>query len=550
MQRVTAPGISSAEWRWVIIFSGLLVAITLLPYAWAFASDSPNDNWQFMGMLPNPQDGATYLSKIGEGARGDWLFTLAYTSEPNTGAAINEFYLWLGQMSRILHLSPLLMYHISRLVTGFIMYISIYHLGSVIWPRLRPRRLFFGLIAVGSGLGWLALIFLSRSAGGSVDAQLLPTDFSIPESIPFFATYVNPHFPLAIALIALLAATFVMVFRPGFHTEPNFTNGGASVALVSIALSIVQPQGWVPIAGALCVYIVVLTLRSRRIPQLELSWVLLVILPAIPFFLYYYAVVRDNDALRVWNAQNTTPSPLPLNYIMGFGLLLIVALPGLWRGVRRFERDGDRFMLIWFVVNVVALYAPLSLQRRLAIGLIIPIVYFAVRALEDSWFNWVSPKWRDPALIALFVFIIPSNVLSLGIPLFGILKPSAGIQNWQLLPADYSAAIQWLRDDAIRNQVVLAPPRVSLWIPAYSYQRVVYGHPFETLNAAAKLKEVNDWYAGNNCSELIQKYRVRYVLSGDFKTLTMDDASGACVKTLQLDPPVVTFGSVSIYEIR
>jgi hypothetical protein len=550
MQRVTAPGISSAEWRWVIIFSGLLVAITLLPYAWAFASDSPSDNWQFMGMLPNPQDGATYLAKIGEGARGDWLFTLAYTSEPHAGAAINEFYLWLGHLSRILGLSPLLMYHLSRLVTGFVMYISIYHLGSVIWPRLRPRRLFFGLIAVGSGLGWLALIFLSRSPGGSVDAQFLPTDFSIPESIPFFSTFVNPHFPLAIALIALLAATFVMVFRPGFNIEPNFTNGGASVALVSIALCIVQPQGWVPIAGALCVYILILTLRSRRIPQLELSWVLLVILPAIPFFLYYYAVIRDNGAMRAWNAQNLTPSPLPFNYIMGFGLLLVVALPGLWRGVRRFERDGDRLMLIWFVVNVIALYVPFSLQRRLAIGLIIPIVYFAVRALEDSWFNWVSPKWRDAALVALFVFIIPSNVLSLSIPLFGILKPSAGIQNWQLLPADYNAAIQWLRDDAVQNQVVLAPPRVSLWIPAYAYQRVVYGHPFETLNAAAKLKEVNDWYTGKNCGELLREYHVRYVLSGDFGALAMDDASDACLKTQQLDPPVATFGNVSIYEVR
>ena len=550
MQRVTAPGISSAEWRWVIIFSGLLVAITLLPYAWAFASDKTGDNWQFMGMLPNPQDGATYLSKIGEGARGAWLFTLSYTPEPHAGAAINEFYLLLGHLSRILGLSPLLMYHISRLVTGFVMYISIYHLGSVIWPRIRPRRLFFALIGIGSGLGWLALIFASRTGVGGNDPLSLPTDFSIPESIPFFATFVNPHFPLAIALIALLAATFVMVFRPGFNTEPTFTNGGASVALVSVALCIIQPQGWVPIAGALCLYILVLMWRSRKIPQLELGWVLLVILPAIPIFIYYYAVVRDNEAMSIWNAQNITPSPSPVNYILGFGLLLIVAIPGLWRAVRRFERDGDRFMLIWFVVNAIALYAPLSLQRRLAIGLIIPIVYFAVRALEDAWFNWVSPKWRDPALVALFVFILPSNVLALGIPLFGVAKPSAGIENWQLLPADYNAAIHWLRDQAFLNQIVLAPPRVSLWIPAYSSQHVVYGHPFETLNAATKLAEVNDWYAGKNCYDLIQKYGVHYILGGDFDTLGMPGATDTCIQTLNLGEPVATFDHVSIYEVR
>jgi hypothetical protein len=97
---------------------------------------------------------------------------------------------------------------------------------------------------------------------------------------------------------------------------------------------------------------------------------------------------------------------------------------------------------------------------------------------------------------------------------------------------------------------VLAPPRVSLWIPAYAYQRVVYGHPFETLDAAAKLKAVNDWYTGKNCGELLREYHVRYVLSGDFEALAMDDASDACLKTQQLDPPVATFGNVSIYEVR
>ncbi len=549
MQRVNASGISSAEWRWVIVFSGLLVAITLLPYAWAFASDSPSDSWQFMGMLPNPQDGATYLSKIREGARGDWLFTLAYTPEPHVGAAINEFYLLLGHLSRILGLSPLLMYHIARLATGFMMYISIYHLGSVIWPRLRPRRLFFALIAVGSGLGWLWLIFQSRT-GGAVDPLTLPTDFSVPESIPFFATFVNPHFPLAIALIALLAATFVMVFRPGFNAEPTFANGGLTVVLLSAALCIIQPQGWVPIAVALCVYLVVLTWRTRHIPRLELNWVLLVILPAAPFFIYYLAVIRDNPAMQIWNLQNVTPSPPLFSYVVGFGLLLLVAIPGIWRALRLFERDGDRFMLIWLVVNALVLYAPLTLQRRLAIGLIIPIVYFTVRALEDYWFDRISTKWRDAALVALFVFVMPSNILSLALPLFGIVKPSAGIENWQLLPIEYSQAIHWLADHGVPDQVVLAPPRPSLWIPAYSDERVVYGHPFETLHAQDKFKEVQAWYQGQGCADLIQKYHVRYVFS-DFPDAAAGETSNdTCFKTLNLRDPVATFNNVAIYEVR
>ncbi len=549
MRHVSISGISQAEWRWVIVFSAILVTITLLPYAWAFASDSPADSWQFMGMLPNPQDNATYLAKIGEGARGDWLFTLVHTPEPNTGAAINEFYLLLGHIARLLGLSSLLIYHVSRLVTGFMMYISIYTLGAVIWPRLRPRRLFFALVGVGSGLGWLVLIFASRYTA-PLDPLTLPTDFSVPESIPFFATYVNPHFPLAIALIALLASIFVMVFRPGFDAEPTVSNGGLTTVLLSIALVVVQPQGWVPIATALCVYLVVLTWRSRTIPRLELNWVLLVILPAIPFFIYYLAVIRDNPAMQVWNSQNATPSPPVFSYLMGFGLLLLVALPGIWRGIRRFERDGDRFMLIWLVVNALALYAPLSVQRRLSIGLIIPIGYFAVRALEDYWFDRISTRWRDAALVALIVFMLPSNILSLILPLFGVVNPNAGIQNWQLLPANEAQAIRWLHDQAVPGQVVLAPPRDSLWIPAYSNERVVYGHPFETLYAQQKQAEVQAWYQGQNCAELIQKYQVRYIFTGIADNSAAQTPSDSCITKLNLSSPVATFSGVSIYETR
>ncbi|MEP7286650.1 MAG: hypothetical protein ABI947_12885 [Chloroflexota bacterium] len=546
MQRTN--DIAPSEWRWVIIFSGLLVAITLLPYAWAFASDSPNDNWHFMGMLPNQLDGATYLSKIGEGARGDWLFTLQYTSEPHTGAAINEFYLLLGHLSRILGLSPLVMYHVARLVTGFVMFVSIYHLGSVIWPRLRPRRLFFSLLAVGSGLGWLLLTLSAGFSGGS-DFNRLPTDFSMPESIPFYATFVNPHFPLTIALISLLAATFIMVFRPGFDQQPTLSNGGFSVVLISAALAVIQPQGLVPIMVTLVVYLAILTVRTRRIPMLELNWIVLVILPTLPFLIYYLAVVRDNEAMRIWNAQNFTPSPPIWNYIVGFGLPLLVAIPGVWRAIRRFERDGDRFMLIWLIVNVLLLYAPFNLQRRLAIGLIIPIAYFAVRALEDFWFHRILPPWRDAALVALFVFMIPSNILTLGIPIFGVVNPAEGIKVGQILTSGHDEAIHWLNANAQSGDIILAPPLTSLWIPAYSDLRVVYGHPYETLNAKDKLPEVQAWYLGESdqeCRTLLEKYAVRYVVSEDI------EAPGApttgCYKAL--DNPVASFDHVFVYAIR
>lgn len=534
LQRATTNVVSTTEWRWVIIFAGLLVAVGLLPYAWAFTGSTGSD-YSFTGILYNPIDGATLLAKMELGARGAWLFNFPYTPEQTQGVLVHSFYLMLGSLAKLLGFSPLLMFHLARLVAGFMMFASLYHLGSTIWGRLRPRRLFFFMLSVGSGLGWLILT-VSR---GTNTAPL--PDLNIPESIPFYASLVNPHFPLAIAMVASLASMCVVIFRPGFNTEPTLTNGGASLVVLTFALVVIEPFAWLPIALGIVVYLWILILRSRRIPVMELRWASLMLLPALPVIAYYLVALNGNPAFWLWNRQSDFPNPPLLNMLVGFGLPLIVAIPGLIRAVRRFERDGDRFMLVWLVVNSLLLYFPISFQQRLTIGMFIPITYFAVRSLEDYWFFRISPAWRLPALIALFVFMMPSNILAAGVPLFGVQNSPEGLSTGLLLPREEAAAIQWLRAEGQSGEVVLAPINVSLWIPAYTPLRVVYGHPTETLNAALHNTEVTAWYAGFQCQEIIALYKVRYILT--------KSADSPCLVVLGLREPIVRFGETRIYRV-
>jgi len=386
---VQAADISPTEWRWVTTITAVLVALTFIPYAWAFASNPGNPHVQFMGLLTNPQDGATYLAKIGEGARGQWLFTFAHTPEKSDGAVLVEFYLLLGHIEALIGLPSVLTYHLARLAGGFIMYLALYQLAASIWQRLETRRLFFGLIAVGSGLGWTVFAFVP---------SLQPVDIYVPEAIPFYSTLANPHFPLAIALLALLASIFVGVLRPGVKMAPTLQNGGLTAALITLALSLVLPQAWLPFALSLCVYLAVQIVRTRRLPaEHHIRWILLAIAPALPIGIYDLVLVNSNPLYHIWNEQNQTLSGTPLNYLLGFGLLLIVALPGIIRAVRRFEPDGDQLMLIWLITNILLLYLPTNIQRRFVMGLIIPIAYFAARSLVDYWFYQVQAKRRELA---------------------------------------------------------------------------------------------------------------------------------------------------------
>jgi uncharacterized membrane protein len=110
------------------------------------------------------------------------------------------------------------------------------------------------------------------------------------------------------------------------------------------------------------------------------------------------------------------------------------------------------------------------------------------------------------------------------------------------LQSDYAAAFRWLDGEVGRSNVLLASPVVSAWIPGWTSGRVVYGHPYETLNAEQKQAEVEAWYAGDeDCAGLIERYRVKYVLYGANEQQL---GGGACLATLRL---IAVFGDVEIY---
>lgn len=518
-----SDNVSPAEWRWVAIFSGFLVTLTLIPYAWALlASDG---NFEFMGILSNPKDGATYLSKIQQGIDGAWLFELRHTPEPHDPAGFHLFYLLLGQIARILGFSSVVAFHLARVATSFFMFAALYHLGATIWHRLRPRRLFFMLISVGSGLGWLTLV---------LDNDALAPDLTVPEAFPLLAAYTNPHFPLAIGAMALMASQLMTVFRPGYEDAPTVENGGLLLVLLAVILAIVSPPGILAIGGALTAYMLARTVIINRkkfgnitydqlkignfeLPWHEVRWSSMVILPAVPFAVYFFAVFRFNDMFSRFNDQNITESPNLILFVMGYGLLFLVAVPGLVRAFRRFERDGDQFMLMWIVFSAIAIYLPFALQRRMFIGLIIPLVYFAVRALEDYWVQHVPRKRQMPAMMLLFVFILPTHAFTFGAPLaIAVLNRDVGADNLLLVETDYIDAFDWLNEHSREDSVVMAAPSIGLWMPSETLNRPVYGHEFETVPAEIRLEQVEHFYEGEACDEIYEELPVpvSYVLWG------------------------------------
>ncbi len=516
-----APG----EWRWVVFCGVGLVLLAFLPFIWVAFSGANQPNMQFMGVLSNYRDGATYLSKMLQGYEGQWLVNFRHTPEDHNAIFIQVLYPALGHVARLVNIPPIAIFHVARVIASLVMYLGLYYLGATIWPRVRSRRIFFAIVALGSGLGWLLLFTGDTSA----------PDLSIPEMYPFFSSLVNVHFPLTIACLALMVSTLIVVFRPGSTFLPQVNNGGLLVGLLSFTISVLYPQALVPLAIAVGLYVLLFWLHQKRLTIRELRWGLLIVLPALPMATYLVAIVNYNDAVRIWNTQNFTGAPSPVALLFGLGVPLLIALPGIWQALRRFEQDGDRLMLMWILAIVVAMYLPTNVQRRFAVGLMIPIAYFVTRSLEVFWFKYVNRRWR----YRLFILVVPAMTMSYVFVLMSSVSATG-----PFLQRDYAVVLQWLRTQTRSTDVVLASPETSIWIPGWVGSRVVYGHPYETLDATAKEQAVLAWFGGeleSACAQLLRDYNVRYILYGP-----QERALGQtnCLDSLT---EVAQFGSVQVY---
>ncbi len=525
--------IAGHEWRWLVLVSSLLVVASLLPLFVSAAAVDPD--WQFMGVVHNYLDGASYLAKMRIGLNGGWLLQFLHTPEAHDGALMMLLYPTLGHLARVTGLQLIVVFHLARVVSTFAMYISLYTLAAVLWHGLRARRLFFAMVAVGAGLGWLMAPLTGR-----IDFP----DLTIPEIFPYFSSLMNPHFPLAIAALALLAAQFVLIIRPGEPLLPR--RAWLVTAGLSLAVALLYPQGLVPFTGAVLVYLVNLRLRMGLLPRWAMVHMAALIAPAVPLAAYLAIIVQFNPAFAEWNAQNVTSSPPWWVLALGLGLPLLLGIPAMVRAARVLDRDGDRLMLWWLLIMLVAVFLPTNIQRRFSVGMMIPVAFFVVRALRGFWIPRLGERVSQLLVAGAIPIVAISMLLATVVPALPLLAGRPEERLGVTLPRFYSLALSGLATYVTTSDVVLAGPEPSAWVPGLAGARVVYGHPFETLDAQAREAAVRAWYAlpaGPACRELLDSSDVRYVLFGPLEAVL---GAGACLDDLTL---IARYGTVAVYAV-
>lgn len=489
------PQITSQEWRWAVSWSVVVVLLSCAPYL--IAALTAPEGWQFAGILVNPYDGNSYLAKIRQGMEGNWLFHLTYTPEPHQGAFVFTFYLALGHLGGWLGLSPLWMFHLARVSAGLGLLLAAFRFVAGVTPHYQERRLAFSLILSASGLGWLGVVF-----------GAFPIDLWIPEAFVPYSLYTNPHFPLAMALMLVI---FQPIVQQGSGHGEKTTNSSCLpppssftiIALAAIALAMTLPFALLTVWAVLAVFIAWLYIARRRLPWPQIWLTLVVGLASAPFIGYDYWVSRTNPVLAGWTAQNITTAPPPGDLLLGYGLLSLAAAGGMgWVARQRpaTPESGEWFVLWWAVTTLVLLYLPFDLQRRLITGLHLPLCILAAIGLQRGLAHIGFKLNQRHAIITIVVTVGALGTLFVwGLPLLAARQSPDTSETTALLfirPQE-AAAFAWLRENATPAHVVLASPRLGMFIPAQTGRRAFYGHPFETIEAKPKKAMVEAFYRGD-----------------------------------------------------
>ncbi len=493
------------EWAWVAALTLLLLGLINLPYLLAYTLP-PSAAHVFGGILFNPIDGYSYLAKLREGWRGEWLFTLPYTAQPGAGAFIYSYHLALGHLARWTSTRLELIYHLARVLTSAFFLITAYHFIARFVDEFRWRIAAWLMFGLCSGLGWLATLFGQFTA-----------DFWVAEAFPFLTLFSNAHFPLAwAALLWLFEWTL-----PGLAPPPTLKH----LALVALGVTLqaqVQPLVLLTLGLILGGLVAGRGLTTRTFVWAEGLTLMVVGLAAGPWILNVLWATRTNPALAAWNAQNLTPTPVWWDVLMSGGLPLLLASIGLAIVARR-RNALDQILLYWFILGVLSLYAPFDLQRRLSLGLWMPLTLLALIPLREVLWPRLPTRWR-PLLGAVMVI---SMTLTNGLVCVSTLAAVQTHNPKLFLTADEAAALSWLADQA-DGALVLASPEIALVIPARTDARVIYGHPFETVEAEARQQAVKNFFTGLTPSAVfLADQPVDYIFYGPReKSLGQPDLTG------------------------
>lgn len=468
------------ERRWVFIIAAIAAILSSIPYIWALLIAPAGTH--FMGFTHNIDDGAVYISWIQQIVDGSLTYRNLYTLAAGQGKQFNILVLAMGLVAKLGMLPAVWVFHGFRLGLTVLLVWTVWIFSQNFIGNRAERKLFIILVCFSSGIGWLL---------GQVVAGKGSVDMWQPEAITFLSMYLNPLF---LAGLVLMVAAFHFLLLADKTGQIKYA---VYSGLCLLALANVHTYDLITVGAVWTVWFIFSCIVNRTINTRTLLLSLIAVAISIPAVGYQY-YLYSTDPIYNARANTVIASPVMLSYICGFGIVFAGAILGAYVAYKRhpisMNVPAQYLPIVWAVMGFVVAYIPVAQQRKLIMGVHIPLCILCAMGL--SWLVGKMPrKFQLETLIILMVVIVQSNVsfLKNDVILLSELKTVTHYPAY--LNESQIQAAQYLKSNSNKNEVVFASPTMSLFVPAISGRRVFYGHWSETpdySNGVMKWKQFTD----------------------------------------------------------
>lgn len=480
------------ENRFLIIFSMLVIVITSIPYWIGFSLQ--NNLYEFSGFIIGVGDGNSYLAKMMLGANGEWLFTTPYTAYPQMKFFAFFPYLLLGKLAgnpgQTIQLIAL--FHLFRWAGIVFLIIETFRFSSIFVKDRNTSLLITVLLVLGGGLGWLAIIF-----PGIVN-QRMPLEFYSPETFGYLSVFSLPHLLFARGFLYKSFRTLLSIEdKVNFFKKPYLLSG------IALFLSgIFQPInlfiGWFVMG----IYFLVKAIKEKTYASYVKKYFFWII-PSSPLFFYNFFSFLFDPYLSTWQDQNRIISPPVIDYLLAYGLGMLILILVYKRGLSQ-QINNRVFLNIWIILIPILVYFPINIQRRLTEGVWLCFcIYIGIFIIANK---------KLPLKILLFtVFILSTLLFTVG--------SLQAVQHVDTPIYSTKSIIQvgnYLQNEVIVGDVVLAPFDESNLLPALVPIKVITGHGPESKNLSEITEKLDLFYLGKlsqkETQEFLEPFKVKYIV--------------------------------------
>lgn len=487
----------------------IILAVSIVPFLFGW-SLTPVHYHFYGNSLLSPADPSVYYAYIEQGRLGHIFMYDAFTSEPQRAILWQPVWWAVGLLARLFHLSTVWAFALAR-------WASIPLLLSVLWWAVRwispdqlHRRVSLGLATFGAGVGGIIIMIWPHWVDFSTRTS---PDLWVSEAYIVLSALTNAHF-----LLVTTGLLFTMVSVERAAEEGLWRRIGWAGLVLLITLSI-HPFHAMTLILLWSMMTAARWIRSKRFPAAYVQRWMAALFMASPALIYYGLQLLTDPLVAGRAAQNINLMTSPIRTVIGLGLFVPLAILGY---KRHRGHDKQLWLAVWAAAALIAVYLPVSFQRRLSQGMIIPFALLSANIVADWW----RKKRKTPAVYfssiivasSLFFFspflVVISNMNSY------IQERTGPVKYLYYLPPEYDQLSAYLKKNTAPNEPILAAVTPGRTLASLTAHQVFLGYSVETVDFNRKFDQMKAFYGSMSIDDqrhFLVREHLCYILSGPYE---------------------------------